>query len=642
MRNKKVFVLCVILMFCLTSTVLAQDVLLRDDWLVIEEASIPIGYGNDQFWKTSEGYYYRSFFQISMDFFGTPFVYLESIDIWTDLEFRLTSVLRVSDADGAQTRHEAKFVYGPEKTEVYMEISDHTGKTAKSYFNWEGVKPIYSSSSLVDKARAEGRLVVGHDYTFETWDYGQLSEVVFTVVEETEYEYEGSRVPVFLVMQETDTLTQKVLIDKEGVCYNTETLGENIAVRKVSPDNLPEIQSKAADALVVPGNIVVEHPFRAASSVNTVRWSDVKPNAFCWEDNRQTVANVLDDTTVQLRIRRDDRDFSGRVQLPVEDIDFAKYLGDEDYITPSLPIVQELAAEILQGEQDGWKATQLLVNWVFQNMTSEMVVQTLTTAEILEGRVGKCSEYAILFAAMARAAGLPTRIALGERYQGSLWIGHMWNEVWLGEWVAVDASHNQIAPDALLIKFVDSETVMGTQDVRIGLIGKLDIVIDDFEVPAVTEDLGLETGIYGDSYVNREYACEISIPEGWMSMEGEDQGFPMLVMYDPLRPEESAVLLMMSLPPGIRPNQLMASRIAALPNVLPDFTLVCETSETVNQEEAAVGRWTFSNNPVLVQENWIVIREDVGYLFVFTAPEVSWSEFQPKTVGILDTFISHL
>lgn len=82
-----------------------------------------------------------------------------------------------------------------------------------------------------------------------------------------------------------------------------------------------------------------------------------------------------------------------------------------------------------------------------------------------------------MVAAISRAAGLPTRIALGERYQGNIWLGHLWNEVWLGEWVTVDPSHNQVSPDALLIKFVASDTIMGTQGVRTDLINKLKIII---------------------------------------------------------------------------------------------------------------------------------------------------------------------
>lgn len=115
--------------------------------IVMEQEEIPIGYGNDQFLKINDGYYYRGFFQINLDFLGVPFVYLEHIDIQTYSEFRVTYALRVSDADGAQMRNEAYFTYGPDHIEITMTISDHTGKSTNSYFNWDGIRPIYFEST---------------------------------------------------------------------------------------------------------------------------------------------------------------------------------------------------------------------------------------------------------------------------------------------------------------------------------------------------------------------------------------------------------------------------------------------------------------------------------------------------------------
>lgn len=111
--------------------------------------------------------------------------------------------------------------------------------------------------------------------------------------------------------------------------------------------------------------------------------------------------------------------------------------------------------------------------------------------------------------------------------------------------------------------------------------------------------------------------------EGWVGMEDEDQGFPMLVMYDPNYPGFSAILLMFSVPPGTKGSQLMTSRIATLPNMLPNFVLQEQKLKLINREEANVASWTFRDggNPLFVQENQVLIKEDVAYLFVFTGPE---------------------
>lgn len=641
LRLPRSILLYVVMVLCLSSPSWASEVLLRDDWLVMEQEGVPIGYGNDQFFQTEDGYYYRGFFQVNMDFLGTPFIYLEHIDIWTDPSFRVTHVLRVSDADGAQTKHEAYFSYGPTLTEVTVTSIDATGKSANSYWSWEGVRPLYSSTSLVDKVLREEGLSPGKEYTFETWNWGEVGSTRFQILEESTVVYNGIEIPVYIVIQDNGEVLIKAHMDKAGVCYINETVDLSLFINKVESDQIPELKTMAADALIVPANLVVEHPYRTTFSLITVDWKDVPREDFVWEDNRQRIAEILDDFSVQLAITRDQRDFADRIQLPVEDPQFAPYLADTDYITPSSPLVQSLVAEILDGEGDAWKATKLILDWIFRNITSKMVVRTLTTDEILVAREGKCAEYATLFAAMARAAGLPTRIALGERYQGNIWVGHLWNEVWLGEWIAVDPSHNQVSPDALLIKFIDSDTIMGTQGVRRGLINKLNITIHDVQTAHIEGIPTLETGLVGQQYSNAEYSCEIIVPQGWLTMEAEEQGFPMLIMYDPNYPDFSAVLLMLSVPPGFTAEQLMASRLVALPNILPNFQLQEEKTGVINGETTRIASWTFNEVPLFVQENQILVKEDVAYYFIFTGPQETWLEQQDLVQKIVDSFITY-
>lgn len=641
LRRPRSILLSILFVLCLSNLSWAAEVLLRDDWLVMEQEGVPIGYGNDQFFQTADGYYYKGFFQVNMDFLGTPFVYLEHIDVWTDSEFRVTHALRVSDADGSQVRHEASFSYGQELTEVNVTVLEATGKPFNSYWSWEGVRPIYSSSSLMDKILRDEGLVVGKEYVYDTWEWGEVGSTKFQVREESNVVYNGIELPVFIVTQETGEVIVKAHMNEAGICYINETVGSDILINKVEQDDIPELQAMAADALIVPANRIVEHPYRTTFSLVTVDWRDVPMADFVWEDNRQCIAKIHDDFSIQLAITRDLRDFFGRIQLPVDDPQFASYLTDTDYITPSSPVVQSLVAEILDGETDAWEATKLILDWIFHNITSKMVVRTLTTDEILTAREGKCAEYATLFAAMARAAGLPTRIALGERYQGNIWVGHLWNEVWLGEWISVDPSHNQISPDVLLVKFIDSDTIMGTQGVRRGLVNKLNITIDEVQSDKIEGAPVLQTGLVGQRYSNAEYSCEITMPPGWLGMEAEDQGFPMLVMYDPNYPDFSAVLLMLSVPPGIKAEQLMASRIVALPNVLPNFVLQDQETGIINGEATSIASWTFNDEPLFVQENQILVKEDVAYLFVFTGPHETWLGHKEVIQEIVDSFATY-
>ena len=71
-------------------------------------------------------------------------------------------------------------------------------------------------------------------------------------------------------------------------------------------------------------------------------------------------------------------------------------------------------------------------------------------------KAGDCNEHAVLFAGLARAAGLPTRIVAGTVYLDGRFLYHAWNEVWVDHrWVSIDSALNQFPADVTHIKFLE-------------------------------------------------------------------------------------------------------------------------------------------------------------------------------------------
>jgi transglutaminase-like putative cysteine protease len=68
-----------------------------------------------------------------------------------------------------------------------------------------------------------------------------------------------------------------------------------------------------------------------------------------------------------------------------------------------------------------------------------------TASRIAVDLEGDCRQHALLTAAMCRAAGLPSRTAIGVVYgrlegRSPQFIFHMWTEVWVkGQWLGLDA-----------------------------------------------------------------------------------------------------------------------------------------------------------------------------------------------------------
>ena len=99
------------------------------------------------------------------------------------------------------------------------------------------------------------------------------------------------------------------------------------------------------------------------------------------------------------------------------------------------------------------------------------IPDALTT---LKSRIGDCNEHASLYAALSRAAGIPTKIVAGVVFHKDAFYYHAWNEVCLsGQWISLDTTTGQLPADLSHIKFVEGEL---REQIQIGsLLGTLEI-----------------------------------------------------------------------------------------------------------------------------------------------------------------------
>ncbi len=82
-----------------------------------------------------------------------------------------------------------------------------------------------------------------------------------------------------------------------------------------------------------------------------------------------------------------------------------------------------------------------------------------TAAEVAREREGDCTEHSVLLAALARARGIPARVAIGLVYQPASqgFVYHMWNELWIDDrWVPMDATLGRGGIGAAHLKLTDS------------------------------------------------------------------------------------------------------------------------------------------------------------------------------------------
>lgn len=104
-------------------------------------------------------------------------------------------------------------------------------------------------------------------------------------------------------------------------------------------------------------------------------------------------------------------------------------------------------------ETDSRVVANKVMRWVYSYLEKESGATGAASAKTAyKEKKGDCTEHAALFVAVARAAGLPARCVGGIVYLTSEGVGifgyHAWAEVWLGQWVPVDATVNELGTSA--------------------------------------------------------------------------------------------------------------------------------------------------------------------------------------------------
>jgi hypothetical protein len=124
------------------------------------------------------------------------------------------------------------------------------------------------------------------------------------------------------------------------------------------------------------------------------------------------------------------------------DGDLEEYLMDDLFIDSDNPEIKNTAESLVRNETDPVKKAELIYNFVIKNMSYDYNraksenYQFLYASEILKRRSGVCSDYAILYIALLRAAGIPSRLAAGipvytiiHEYEKEISMGHAWVEI---------------------------------------------------------------------------------------------------------------------------------------------------------------------------------------------------------------------
>ena len=131
------------------------------------------------------------------------------------------------------------------------------------------------------------------------------------------------------------------------------------------------------------------------------------------------------------------------------------YLAATDHIESNHPEIAGKADEIVLGALSDLDKIRRLAKWVSLEVKDE-VVDSFSALEVLHTKKGECQAHTLLYAALARASGIPTRLAGGLVYlEDTGFLYHAWAESYADGWIAVDPTFDQVGIDATHIKLAE-------------------------------------------------------------------------------------------------------------------------------------------------------------------------------------------
>jgi hypothetical protein len=230
--------------------------------------------------------------------------------------------------------------------------------------------------------------------------------------------------------QETFRVTREVALHESGEAFD---LGETTIVKLNKP------LQHAHQARQIRYRITLDKsPGSDAANSDPTKIFATGPS----QTVRSTGANTAEVTVTSLRA-------ASNVAAPsaMSDPVVAGDREPNNMIQSDHPRIVAMAKEAAGSETDPARVAAALERYVQKSIKEVNFSQALATAaDVAQSGQGDCTEHAVLLAALGRARGIPSRVAIGlvyvAAYQGFGY--HMWTEMNInGQWIPFDATLGQ-------------------------------------------------------------------------------------------------------------------------------------------------------------------------------------------------------
>jgi hypothetical protein len=440
----------------------------RDTWMNIFQNESKIGFSHSRLYNEPTGFRLTEAVQMRINTMGM----LQDINLNTETRLNPDFTLRELDFEISSGRFRFR-VRGSVNGNILHATTESAGSRRQLDIALKD-KP-YHFGSIIN-AIAATDLKPGQRYIFNMFDPASMgqADVIVEVIGQEIINSSASNQPATKISLSFKGLSQLAWIDKEGeVVKEKGLLGISLVKtdRKDALDGLAiESVQDLTRAASVASNVLLENV--AALKVLKIKIQGIASQHLQLQGGRQTFKGQV--LTVEKESLTD-----LAPELPPQNLPTLEkiFLRPSPFIQSDHQRIKDLAHEILSNDAAAPPLIRArkLVDWVHTHIEKRPVLSLPDALSTLENRVGDCNEHAVLLAALARAAGIPTRLEAGLVYLKGRFYYHAWNLMYLGQWVTADSVFGQLPADVSHLRLVSGSSEQ--QMDLMGVIGKIRLTV---------------------------------------------------------------------------------------------------------------------------------------------------------------------
>jgi hypothetical protein len=461
----KIFVFALLLLSCSRS---GTKTLVKptESWLGVYLAQEKIGYSVSKSQILPDGYQFLSRVKMQLKMMEQESEINSNFSCTTDTAL----VMKTFDMDFVS--NERSFSAQGKISDSKLAITIKSGGETNSSVLDVPAK-LYPASALGNVVAYQG-VAPGKEFKLKVFEPTVMQVVDANVVIEKKEkvkiknrEYEAWKTNVSML-----GLTSTVWIDSTGETIKEESPPGMVMIQETPQEALAKESGTATLDVLSLFSIRVDSTIPNPRNVSylKVAMKGIDTTNLSLSDESQTIVSV---NPIVLEIKGSVQP-TQKVALPIK--------SEAEFLKPSLciqsdnPKLKDKALAIIKGSKDGGEATQKLFSWVYNNVEKRATASLPSAVDVLANLEGDCNEHSVLFAALARAAGIPTKVAVGLVYLDNAFYYHAWNKVYLGNWISVDPTFGQFPADATHIKLQEGELAEQAKVLKIVGTVKIDIL----------------------------------------------------------------------------------------------------------------------------------------------------------------------